>query len=146
MPTGSQLARRMSLHAQAQGCLPPWQRAPAGTLRCAAQIVMLNLVVNAGVTLNSSVTAAYQIVRVLRLLRFFSLLRRLYSTALATSAFVLPGVSVRPYVTPSTPGCHAAPPAPPGPSTHSTAGASAASRPAGGLPRSSAHAAAARPA
>ena len=58
------------------------------------QIILLNLVVHAGVHLSSSITAAYQIVRVLRLLRFFSLLRRLYSTALATSSFVLPGVSV----------------------------------------------------
>ena len=75
----------------------PQPRAPAGSdLRHGLQIVLLCLVVHAGIQLESSVTAAYQIVRVLRLLRFFSLLRRLYATAIATSAFVLPGLSVSP--------------------------------------------------
>ena len=61
------------------------------------QIVLLNLVVHAHINLSSDITATYQIVRILRLLRFFSLLRRLYATAIATSAFVLPGLSVGPH-------------------------------------------------
>ncbi|KAK9804836.1 hypothetical protein WJX72_007920 [[Myrmecia] bisecta] len=42
---------------------------------------------------NLAAITAYQIIRILRLTRFMSLLRRLYATAMAATAFIFPGIT-----------------------------------------------------
>ncbi|KAK9807740.1 hypothetical protein WJX72_007807 [[Myrmecia] bisecta] len=42
---------------------------------------------------NLSAITAYQIIRILRLARFMSLLRRLYATAVAATSFIFPGIT-----------------------------------------------------
>lgn len=57
------------------------------------QIILL-IIFQSGGNLQSSVVTSYQIIRVLRLVRFMSLLKRLYATAVAASSAMLPGLNV----------------------------------------------------
>lgn len=67
---------------------------------CAAQIVLL-IIYQSGSQLQSAVVTSYQIIRVLRLIRFMSLLKRLYATAVAASSAMLPGLNVSQQIMPS---------------------------------------------
>lgn len=60
---------------------------------CVMQIILL-IIYQSGGNLESSVVTSYQIIRVLRLVRFMSLLKRLYATAVAASSAMLPGLNV----------------------------------------------------
>ena len=59
------------------------------------QVVLL-AITQSGYALTSAAVTSYQIIRVLRLVRFMSLLRRLYATALAASTALVPGLNVSP--------------------------------------------------
>ncbi len=79
---------------EARDCLFLVVNIPKG---CAVLQVVFIILYDAGDKgLDDSVaTKVYQAVRVLRLIRFTSLLRRLYATAAAAQSSILPGLHVR---------------------------------------------------
>lgn len=60
-----------------------------------AQIVLIILDAR-GLNLNNSVTTLYQFIRILRILRFVSLMQRLYATAVAAGGTILPALNLKP--------------------------------------------------
>lgn len=59
--------------------------------------ICLIIVTQSGVNLTgSSVTTVYQIIRILRMIRFVSLMNRLYAAAIAAGGAILPALNLSP--------------------------------------------------
>jgi hypothetical protein len=62
-------------------------------VRAQITLIILNA---AHVNLNSSITTVYQIIRILRIIRFVSLMNRLYATAIAAGGAIFPAINIKP--------------------------------------------------
>ena len=64
---------------------------------CAVQIVLIGISQSGAADLSgSSVTTVYQIIRILRMIRFASLMNRLYAAAIAAGGAILPALNLSP--------------------------------------------------
>ncbi len=59
------------------------------------QIVLI-ILVEKGVTINGQIATIYQVIRILRIIRFVSLMDRLYSSAIAAGGAIFPALNLKP--------------------------------------------------
>lgn len=63
---------------------------------CALQITLI-ILWDKGISIHGPAATVYQIIRIFRLIRFASLMRRLYATATAAGGSILPAFTVKPH-------------------------------------------------
>ena len=67
------------------------------TSLCVVQIALIGISQSGAADLSgSSVTTVYQIIRILRMIRFASLMNRLYAAAIAAGGAILPALNLSP--------------------------------------------------
>lgn len=58
--------------------------------------ITLIILWDCGVNISGPVSTVYQIIRILRIIRFVSLMNRLYATAIAAGGAIFPALNVKP--------------------------------------------------